>query len=284
MCKMAAIKDTTWAKDILIFKDSEGRTVKRWTDTKRDWRWYWRDDLEHPCVSVTTVLGMIKNKKFIEWVGRICAQQRHPDAYKWVADAAAKKGTEMHEVLENYDLGIKQGKKGSADVHQDMLRQYIEWENDQQLETLMLEQSMIDPELGIAGTVDKIVVCNGCRELWDYKSGGSWKYDVKASWQMATYAAMAAKLHKLHIQRLRVLHTDLKTGVFNPEGRIIQSRKSIEGCFDSFKHLFTVWKRYNHTTLLRYGIHDPVDYSTVYKWPIEKVFDLEDDQEKQPVE
>jgi len=238
---------------------------KRWTEKKTDWRWYMEPGLDHPCVSVTTVLGWPCSKGFKEFLMSKGFQSQQ------IANTAAKKGTEYHKLKEDYDRGRKQGKKGTNDMA-DMLRQQNKWESEQDIEIISLEQAMLDPELGIAGTADKVVKCNDRIELWDYKTGSGWKYDVKASWQLCVYARMAKKLFGVDVEAVRVVHCDLKNGKFNPKGRIIEAKESIDGCYNSFIHLFNAWKAFHHTTLLRYGIRDPVDYKKVYKWPKEKVF------------
>ena len=264
------LKDNTWAHDRAVMGKEESYTHKRWTETKSDWRWYWEQGLEHPCVSVTTILGCIVTKRDKEFL------MSQGMKVKSMMERAGKIGTDYHKFKEDYDRGRKQGKKGSNKGFADMLRIQNNWEEAQELEVLSLEQSMIDPELGIAGTADKIVRCNGRVELWDYKTGSSWEYSVKASWQLCVYAIMAEKLLGMPpIEAVRVVHCDLKTGVFNPKGRLIEAKESIDGCYNSFMHLFAAWKAYNHTSLLRYGIRDPVDYKTVYKWPVNKVFNKE---------
>ena len=254
----------------------------RATDKYTDYRWYYRYGDPHPCISLTSVLSWIGKSDLLEWVGRVCAQKKHPEAYKWVRDKAGKLGTEYHKLAEDRALGRPistghEGKKESNNSVINVFQKQVAWEETQDIEDILVEQWLVDPELGIGCTGDRLAIVNGVVEVWEYKTGG-WlpsgaRRDTKATWQAAVCAIQAEKLLRVpKVQALRILQCEIKTGKFNPKGIYVPRRKSIEGCYKSFLHLFQAWKAFHYSYLLK-GIPDPFKEDRVYKWPQPKIFE-----------
>lgn len=114
--------------------------------------------------SITTVLGATSDKTaFFEWRKRIGEEK----ATK-IGQAAARRGTAMHTMCENYLLNQDTEDKDNPDAS--MLFKNIKPLLDRITEVRCLETGLYSSTLGVAGTVDCIAVYHDKLSVIDFKT------------------------------------------------------------------------------------------------------------------
>lgn len=152
-------------------------------------------------ISVTTILNILAKPALITWSAKQAAQcavkeegawkaiQQEEDdqaAIAFIRDAGrrytsrtADLGSRVHHACERWP-----DHTCLADAAP-YVEQFAKWVSDYKVEFLHREMTVLNPELGYAGTADGIVRFDGCTFLFDIKTGGVWP---SAALQLAAYS------------------------------------------------------------------------------------------------
>ena len=122
-------------------------------------------------------------------------------AHKEIKEEAADIGTEVHHLIERY---IKNGdevrKMELRDEVMKAMCAFWDWEALHNVKWLESEMTIVDPELGYAGTLDAIALVDGFITVIDFKS--SKKFYKKNYTQCVAYAHAQNRMRgRYHIQK-----------------------------------------------------------------------------------
>lgn len=139
-----------------------------------DARWY-RDerDGEFYPSSSTICDAYPKNAAFYEWL------KKYGDASDDIRDAQGDKGSTVHKLTELYDHGEEvQLRDINGDIKYrqsewSMFERYVEFSKRFHPEIIDIELSLVSPELGYGGTLDRIMKIGGKTLLVDIKTGNA---------------------------------------------------------------------------------------------------------------
>jgi genome maintenance exonuclease 1 len=161
-------------------------------------RFYEIDGKAYP--SVTSVLGIRKKKELQQWRDKI-----GEDVANWEMRRAARRGTAVHRLVEEYIKGQTPSERGVLPLGLfKLLKPYVDQINNVHL----LETIMYSPKLTIAGQVDCVAEYNGKLSVIDFKSANS---ERKESWiesyflQCTAYATMYEETFKTPVEQIVVL-------------------------------------------------------------------------------
>ena len=184
------------SKNFIQLDESKFPTTKG--KNQNGFRFYEVDGQHFP--SITTVLGVQKKPGLIAWRKSV-----GEEAAKWEMNRAARRGTAVHNLVENY-------LKGETPTTRDvlplgmfrLLKPYLE-----QLDNIhALEKIMYSKKLTIAGQVDCIAEYNGKLSVIDFKTANKERVD---SWnenyyiQCTAYAIMYEELFDTPIEQIVIL-------------------------------------------------------------------------------
>ena len=184
------------SKNFIQLDESKFPTTKG--KNQNGFRFYEVDGQHFP--SITTVLGVQKKPGLIAWRKNV-----GEEAAKWEMNRAARRGTAVHNLVENY-------LKGETPTTRDvlplgmfrLLKPYLE-----QLDNIhALEKIMYSKKLTIAGQVDCIAEYNGKLSVIDFKTANKERVD---SWnenyyiQCTAYAIMYEELFGTPIEQIVIL-------------------------------------------------------------------------------
>jgi hypothetical protein len=166
--------------------------------TLLDARFYF-DEQGKPVPSVTTILEAYpKDAGYFKWL-----KDAGTDA-DTIRDEAGRRGSIVHELTERYDRGEEvslltgEGWPGYKMLEWSMFERYVDFSTRFEPEHLMVEQNFVSPELGYAGTIDRVMELGGKRYLVDIKTSNA-IYD--SYWlQLAAYK----ELHFLNVESSRL--------------------------------------------------------------------------------
>lgn len=152
--------------------------------------------------SVTTVLSYLSKKGIAKWRARVGNEEANR-----ISTQAARAGTAMHQVAEDYVLGVKRDKEPNplAVAAFNQVKPLL----DQNVSTIYgVELQMHSDELRVAGTADLICKYNGRNTILDFKTSRRPKtYDHITNYliQAATYAIMVEERYGLEIDQYAIL-------------------------------------------------------------------------------
>lgn len=184
------------------------------TNTKQitftDNRFYTNEAGQH-VPSVTTILQAYpKDAHFFKWLKEV-----GEDA-DTIRDEAGRRGSIVHKLTEEYDAGMEinllntDGNIGYKLAEWSMFERYVDFRKSHELEVLLSEVNIIDPKLGYAGTVDRIIRYNGKTILVDIKTSNAIHDQY---WlQLAAYSELIKKnVKKIKIDNVAILWLNAKT-------------------------------------------------------------------------
>ena len=163
-------------------------------------RWYSPEDLNMWRPSVTTIIGNTVHKGigFEMWLGN------HP-SYKIACeerDAAANRGTEVHELAERYMLGDEVS--GSTDEVNKHLMSFEKFWLEKEVQLIETELFMWHKDVPWAGTCDIIAKINGKNYIIDIKTGNYYKsHEI----QLNMYAELLSKIVDEPVESIAGLYT-----------------------------------------------------------------------------
>lgn len=227
------------------------------TNTKQitftDNRFYSTGDGHH-VPSVTTILQAYpKDAHFFKWLKEV-----GEDA-DTIRDEAGRRGSIVHKLTEEYDAGLEinllntDGNIGYKLAEWSMFERYVQFRKSHEFEVLLSEVNIVDPKLGFAGTIDRVIRYNGKNILLDIKTSNAIHDQY---WlQLAAYAELYKKNIKgksKQIDAVAILWLNAKTRTekqFQGIGWQLVFRDNAERPNDMklFKATQELWKAQNKT-------------------------------------
>ena len=184
------------AKNFIQLDDSVFPTTKG--KNQNGFRFYEVDGNHFP--SITTVLGVQKKPGLDAWRRNV-----GEEAAKWEMNRAARRGTAVHTLVEQYLKGETPSERGVLPLGMfRLLKPYL----DQVDNIHALEKIMYSKKLTIAGQVDCIAEYNGKLSVIDFKTANKERVD---SWnenyyiQCTAYAHMYEELFGTKIEQIVIL-------------------------------------------------------------------------------
>jgi hypothetical protein len=179
-----------------------------------DNRFYMHEDGNY-YPSVTTILDAYpKGPEYYAWLKKTGEDS---DA---VRDEAGRRGSIVHQLTELFDSGEEvtlmneQGYISYKMVEWAMFERYIEFRRRFPLEIIHTELNLVSPELGFAGTLDRVIEMNGRRILLDIKTSNS---IYPSYWlQLAAYK----ELYGEPIDEVGILWLNAKTRTEGSKGAV----------------------------------------------------------------
>jgi hypothetical protein len=221
-----------------------------------DQRFYITDDgLYLPSVS-SILTAFPKGPEYYTWLKKV------GDDADEIRDAAGRRGSVVHDLTEKYDSGeeinLLNDNGGFKCTMQEwkMFELYTKFIEKCHPEILLCEQTFVSPELGFAGTVDRIVKIGATNMLIDIKTSSSiWD----SYWlQLAAYRKLyefcnrgnpdAIKIHSVGIVWLNSkTRTEGKNGAIQGEGwqLAIRDEKQAHKDWELFCHTHVLWNAQN---------------------------------------
>jgi hypothetical protein len=200
--------------------------------------------------SVNTILDVYpKGYGFIQWLKDLGSNSEE------VLKRAGDQGSHIHDAIDRFLRGeeLKWTDEEKDNYTLDewmMILKFFDFYKTYKPETITVEQSLVDPELGFGGTLD--YVCKMQGQVWyiDWKSGGAVYKGNKI--QGAAYQKIWNKQHDQKIERLGCLHLRAMTRGADKTGKQIQGEgwklEEIENpdhLFSLFEHARAIWNEEN---------------------------------------
>lgn len=169
--------------------------------------------------SVTTVLDAYpKGAVYFQWIKSV-----GEDADE-IRDDAGRRGSRVHALTERYDAGeeIKLFDEfGNINMKLNewsMFERYVEFRNRYPFEISLLEQTIISEELGIAGTLDRVITLpSGEKMLFDIKTSNA---IYPSYWlQLAAYKEMLSSIG-VQVDSVAILWLNAKTRTEGKNGAV----------------------------------------------------------------
>lgn len=170
--------------------------------------------------SVTTILQAYpKDASYYQWLKNV------GDDADTIRDEAGKRGSIVHELTERYDNGEEislmndNGYIGYKLGEWSMFERYVDFTNRFSPVVMYSEINIVDPKLGCAGTIDRIINLNGKNIMIDIKTSNA-IYD--SYWlQLAAYKKLFENNIGKKIDNVAILWLNAKTRT-NGKGDAIQ--------------------------------------------------------------
>ena len=167
-------------------------------------RWYSPEDLNMWRPSVTTIIGNTIHKGigFEMWLGN------HP-SYKIACeerDAAASRGTEVHELAERYMLGDEVS--GSTDEINKHLMSFEKFWIEKEVQLIETELFMWHKDVPWAGTCDIIAKIDGKYCIIDIKTGNHYKsHEIQLNMYAELFNKIAEEYNMPKVEKIYGLYT-----------------------------------------------------------------------------
>lgn len=161
--------------------------------------------------STTTLLEAYpKSYGYYEWLKKV-----GEDADE-IRDEAGRKGSIVHKLTEEYDLGLEINLLNEAGEpicrmsEWAMFEKYVEFRRRFEPTIHEIELNLCSPDLGFGGTLDRVITLNGKKILLDIKTGNS---VYNHFWlQQAAYRRLLEEAKpKIKIDDVAILHLNAKT-------------------------------------------------------------------------
>lgn len=135
---------------------------------------------------VTTVLGVLAKPALIHWAWDLGVQGID---YRKYRDATATVGTLAHALIA-HELGAEKPDLTAysaeiIDKAENAILSFYEWQKDNKIEPLLIEQPLVSEQYRFGGTIDCLAMLNGKLTLLDLKTGKA-IYD-EMYYQLAAY-------------------------------------------------------------------------------------------------
>ena len=169
--------------------------------------------------SVTTILEAYpKGAAYFQWIKSVGEDSDE------IRDEAGRRGSRVHALTERYDAGeeIKLFDEfGNINMKLNewsMFERYVEFRNRYPFEISLLEQTIISEELGIAGTLDRVITLpSGEKMLFDIKTSNA---IYPSYWlQLAAYKEMLSSIG-VQVDSVAILWLNAKTRTEGKNGAV----------------------------------------------------------------
>lgn len=170
--------------------------------------------------SVTTLLEAYpKGFGYFEWLKKV------GDDADEIRDEAGRKGSVIHKLTEEYDLGLEinllndEGHPICRMSEWAMFERYVEFRKRFDPQVHEIELNLCSPDLGFGGTLDRVITLNGKKILFDIKTGNA---IYNHFWlQQAAYRRLLTECKpKIKIDDVGILWLNAKTRTDGTKGAI----------------------------------------------------------------
>jgi len=186
--------------------------------------------------SVTTILGILNKPALLHWAWQLGVDGLD---YREVRDQAADIGTLGHYLIMCHLKGQKPDTAGYSpqdlDKAETCLIKYWDWEKENPIEPILVEQILVSEQYGYGGTIDCLAKLNGNLMLIDHKTGRA-IYD-EMFLQLAAYKQLLAE-HGYFITSARIL----RIGRDENEGFEVREAGDLNKHFAIFCHCLEIYK------------------------------------------
>jgi hypothetical protein len=202
--------------------------------------------------SVTTILDAYpKSQQFYEWLKRA-----GEDADE-IRDEAGRKGSNVHQLCEDYDNGAEcsilddWGKAQYKQIEWSMFERYVDFRiRYDNFKMVANELHYISPRYGYAGTLDRIFEVNGELMLVDIKTSNAIHNHY---WlQMAAYTQMYNEVNERKVTKIGLLWLNAKIRTLGTEKnvqgigwKLYEPEYGIEHYLNVFQSVYSTWREEN---------------------------------------
>ncbi len=161
-----------------------------------------------PIPGVTTVLGILNKPALVKWANNLGLQGI--DSSKYVDDKASI-GTLAHQMIADYlrgeATGTEEYSKMQIDQAENSLLSFFEWEKNNHIKPLLVEEPLVSEMFRFGGTIDCFGKVNGKMCLLDFKTSSGIFKEMRT--QVAAYRQLLIEHgHKVdHVTILRIGRT-----------------------------------------------------------------------------
>ena len=132
-----------------------------------------------------------------------------------IRDAAGRRGSAVHQLTEDYDNGIEcnlLGENGQPDYSMEewsMFERYVDFTAALKPNHVLIEQQVLSPILGFAGTIDRVCEIDGKKYVLDIKTSNG---IYNSYWlQIAAYREALLVETKMAVDGVAILWLNAKT-------------------------------------------------------------------------
>jgi hypothetical protein len=220
-----------------------------------DQRFYYDDDGKF-FPSVTSILSVYpKGPEYYQWLKKVGEESDS------IMNAAGERGSTVHNLSERYDEGEEVSllnDNGGFKYRMDewaMFEKYTVFINKCHPKILLSEETFVSPELGFAGTIDRIVTIGATNYLLDIKTSSSiWEsYWLQLAAYRKLYEFCTRGGNGIPIHGVCVLWLNSKTRTEGKNGAIqgegwqlsIRDEKQAVKDWELFCHCHVLWSAQN---------------------------------------
>lgn len=212
--------------------------------------------------SVTTILDAYpKSAAFFEWL------KKNGEDSDEIRDEAGRKGSQVHQLCEDYDNEIECTlinsflKPQYKQIEWAMFERYVEFRQKFKYEMVANELHYISPVLGFAGTLDRVFRVDGKLVLVDIKTSNALHNHY---WlQQAAYKQLWDEVNEEKISAIKVLWLNAKT---RTEGtakaiqgigwQLKEPEYGIDHYWQVFQSVYKLWQEENRTMKPRNTVYN----------------------------
>ena len=206
--------------------------------------------------SVTTFLdAWPKGAQYFEWL------KKHGEDSDEIRDEAGRRGSVVHNLTEQLDLGMKvamcgeNGEPRFKMIEWAMFERYVEFRQLHKPTILETELNMASSKLGYAGTLDRVLMLGGDPWIIDIKTSAA-VYD-HYHLQTAAYLELYAEHKRMDVGRKLkfrrgILHLNAKTrsygkgeAIQGPGWQLVESENAFDFDLDLFEACRKMWHATN---------------------------------------
>lgn len=168
-----------------------------------------------------------------------------------IRDAAGERGSAVHKLTEQYDLGGQvelmgsDGQPGYSLEVWKMLERYVDFSDRFSPSYDMIEEQVLSPDLGYAGTLDRVGTIEGKKYLIDIKTSNG---IYNSYWlQLAAYREALLKEQGVKVDGVAILWLNAKTRTNGKAGDIqgmgwqMVTREKTDKDFELFQATQKLW-------------------------------------------
>lgn len=186
--------------------------------------------------SVTTILGVLNKPALLEWAWKCGIDGLD---YKAVRDNAADIGTLAHYLIMCHLKGeipdTSEYSKEDIDKAENCLIKYLDWEKENKITPILVEQPLISEKYQFGGTIDCLARVNDSLILVDHKTGKAIYSEM--FYQLAAYRQLLNEAG-YEVISARIL----RIGRDNNEGFEERVMTDLTRQWEVFKHCLELYK------------------------------------------
>ena len=186
---------------------------------------------------VTTVLGVLNKPALVPWANKLGLQGI--DSSKYVDEKAAI-GTLAHQMIADYLRGeetdTSEYSKIQIDQAENAVLSFFEWEKNNHIEPILIEEPMVSEIHRFGGTIDCLGKLNGELYLLDFKTSAGIFPEMMI--QLAAYRQLVVECFPLHEISKAII---LRIGRTTDEGFEERLVNHLDKRWEIFQHCLAIY-------------------------------------------